>query len=225
MKNPECVKKKVKIPPHDYSKENYLATFTPQKQLTPKQIFWSKDLTKMKAEALKEQTPATRPIKVFMVFTEMHDAHTVVQARCLELEVEISKLNDKIQKDDHNELVKRFYNLETTVLLTKNKNLKVQINEKMKCVTTDSVTPKVLAPGMYDINVAPLPPRCRNNMEVYLNYLKHLKESVATLREIVEETRAARPLDRSLDFAYHYTKHSQELLEYAVCTCPKDFNK
>ncbi|GKB96604.1 hypothetical protein Tco_0982741 [Tanacetum coccineum] len=35
MKDPECVKKRVKIAPHDYSKENYLATFTPQKQLTP----------------------------------------------------------------------------------------------------------------------------------------------------------------------------------------------
>ncbi|GJV99341.1 hypothetical protein Tco_1554593 [Tanacetum coccineum] len=36
MKDPECVKKKFKIAPHDYSKENYLATFTPQKQLTPR---------------------------------------------------------------------------------------------------------------------------------------------------------------------------------------------
>ncbi|GKA95503.1 hypothetical protein Tco_0817541 [Tanacetum coccineum] len=54
MKDPECVKKKVKIAPPDYSKENYLATFTPQKQLTPEQIFWSNDLIKMKAEALKE---------------------------------------------------------------------------------------------------------------------------------------------------------------------------
>ncbi|GKA90124.1 hypothetical protein Tco_0811936 [Tanacetum coccineum] len=59
MKDPECVNKKVKIAPHDYSKENYLATFTPQKQLTPEQIFWSKDLIKMKAEALKEQTTAS----------------------------------------------------------------------------------------------------------------------------------------------------------------------
>ncbi|GJY14406.1 hypothetical protein Tco_0384828 [Tanacetum coccineum] len=29
MKDPECVQKKVKITPPDYSKENYLATFTP----------------------------------------------------------------------------------------------------------------------------------------------------------------------------------------------------
>ncbi|GJW01053.1 hypothetical protein Tco_1556304 [Tanacetum coccineum] len=39
MKDPECVKKRVKIAPPDYSRENYLATFTPQKQLTPEQIF------------------------------------------------------------------------------------------------------------------------------------------------------------------------------------------
>ncbi|GKB41203.1 hypothetical protein Tco_0886145 [Tanacetum coccineum] len=58
MKDPEC-EKKVNIAPHDYSKENYLATFTPKKQLTPEQIFWSKDLIKMKAEALKEQTTVT----------------------------------------------------------------------------------------------------------------------------------------------------------------------
>ncbi|GJR26195.1 integrase, catalytic region, zinc finger, CCHC-type containing protein [Tanacetum coccineum] len=68
MKDPECVKKKVKIAPHDYSKENYLATFTPQKQLTPEQIFCSKDLLKMKAEALKEQTTASRPIKALMAY-------------------------------------------------------------------------------------------------------------------------------------------------------------
>nr|GEY49349.1 integrase, catalytic region, zinc finger, CCHC-type, peptidase aspartic, catalytic [Tanacetum cinerariifolium] len=60
----------------------------------------------------------------------------------------------------------------------------------MKCVTKDSVTSKVLAPGMYDIDVAPLLLRCRNNREVHLNYLKHLKESVATLREIVKEAQA-----------------------------------
>nr|GFC15641.1 hypothetical protein [Tanacetum cinerariifolium] len=44
MNDPECVTRKVKTAPHDYSKENLLATFTPQKQLTPEQIFWSNDL-------------------------------------------------------------------------------------------------------------------------------------------------------------------------------------
>nr|GEW90293.1 hypothetical protein [Tanacetum cinerariifolium] len=71
---------------------------------------------------------------------------------------------------------------QTTALLTKNENLKVQINAKLKCVTIDSITPKVLAP--------------------------------ATLREIVEEAKVERPLDRSVASACFYTKHSQELLEY-----------
>ncbi|GKC64111.1 integrase, catalytic region, zinc finger, CCHC-type containing protein, partial [Tanacetum coccineum] len=68
MKDPECVKKKVKIAPHDYMKENYLATFTPQKQLTPEQIFWSNDLIKKKAEALKEQATYSRPIKALTMY-------------------------------------------------------------------------------------------------------------------------------------------------------------
>nr|GEX10387.1 integrase, catalytic region, zinc finger, CCHC-type, peptidase aspartic, catalytic [Tanacetum cinerariifolium] len=71
---------------------------------------------------------------------------------------------------------------------------------------------------MYDINVEPILPRLRNNMEVHLDYLKHLKKSVATLREIVKKAKVERPLDRSVASACLYTKHSQEL-------CPKDFIK
>nr|GEU35058.1 retrotransposon protein, putative, unclassified [Tanacetum cinerariifolium] len=65
----------------------------------------------------------------------------------------------------------------------------------------------------------------KNNKEVHLDYLKHFKESVKTLCEIIEEAKVKRPLDRSLSFACLYTKHSQELLEYVVGTCLKDFNK
>ncbi|GJX51569.1 retrovirus-related pol polyprotein from transposon TNT 1-94 [Tanacetum coccineum] len=89
----------------------------------------------------------------------------------------------------------------------------------------ESVKPRVLAPGRYAIDVEPIPPHNRNNREVYLHYLKHLKESVETLREIVEEAKVERPLDRSLASACLYTKHSQELLEYVIGTCPKDFNQ
>ncbi|GKD52482.1 hypothetical protein Tco_1281458 [Tanacetum coccineum] len=108
---------------------------------------------------------------------------------------------------------------------TENENLNVQIQNKMKCVTKDHVKPKVLAPGRYVIDVEPIPPRNRNNREGHLDYLKHLKESVETLREIVEEAKVERPLDRSLASACLYTKHSQELLEYVIGTCPKDFEQ
>ncbi|GJZ68389.1 hypothetical protein Tco_0631629 [Tanacetum coccineum] len=173
-------------------------------------------------------------------FTEMHDAHTIVEARCLELEAELSNLRDKVQKDDHTELVKRFSNLEIIQLTEKVTTLQEQNeffraeNAKVKqhykelydsIKITHSVKARVLALGRYAIDVEPIPPNIRNNREVHLDYLKHLKESVETLREIVEEAKVERPLDISLASACLYTKHSQELLEYAIGTCPKDFNQ
>nr|GEV87750.1 hypothetical protein [Tanacetum cinerariifolium] len=68
MNDPECVTRKVNIAPPDYSKENFLATFTPQKQLTPKLIFRSNDLMKLKFEALKERTKVSGPIKALTVY-------------------------------------------------------------------------------------------------------------------------------------------------------------
>nr|GEY05891.1 NADH dehydrogenase subunit 1, mitochondrial [Tanacetum cinerariifolium] len=56
-------------------------------------------------------------------------------------------------------------------------------------------------------------------------YLKHLKKSVETLREIVEEAKIERPLDNALEYACFYTKRSQELLEYVIGTCPKELSK
>nr|GEX13151.1 reverse transcriptase domain-containing protein [Tanacetum cinerariifolium] len=143
MKTPLCTEQNINIQPPDYSKENYLATFSPQTQLTPEQIFWYKDVLKIKAKDLKEQTKPSKPIKALPVYPPN--------------------------------------------------------------------TPATLSPG--------------NNREVHLDYLKHLKESVATLHEIVKEARVERALDRSHASACLYTKHSQDLLEYVVGTCPKDFNK
>ncbi|GJX41375.1 retrovirus-related pol polyprotein from transposon TNT 1-94 [Tanacetum coccineum] len=408
MKDPECMTHKVKIAPPDYLKESYLETFTPHKQLTPEQIFWSQDLIKIKEEALKKQTTTSILIKALMVyppntpamlvprvlptksqvkinifaliqlfskfektykkritptgltegergfeqtkecyltehdeivrinllitndnlivdclskevfyiatnseltvsrFTEMHDAHTIVQTRCLELEAELSKLRDKVQKDDHTKLVKLKASIQgkenaikklsmqisqlkethseadrtldfrtldfqitqltekvivlqeqnelfraenekvkhhykelydsikitcakhieqTTALLTKNENLKAQILENLKYNTMESVKPRVLAPSRYAIYVEPIPPHNRNNREVHLHYLKHLKESIETLHKILKEAKVERPLDRSIVSSCRYTKHSQELLEYVIGTCPEAFNQ
>ncbi|GJY07117.1 retrovirus-related pol polyprotein from transposon TNT 1-94 [Tanacetum coccineum] len=126
--------------------------------------------------------------------------------------------------DELNKITRAKHLEQITALLTKNESLKVQIQNKLSCVNKDHVKPKVLAPGKYAIDVEPIPPRNRNNREVHLVYLKHLKESVETLREIVEEAKVERPLDSSLASACLYTKHSQELLEYVIGTCPKDLN-
>nr|GEW88815.1 retrovirus-related Pol polyprotein from transposon TNT 1-94 [Tanacetum cinerariifolium] len=84
-------------------------------------------------------------------------------------------------------------NEKTSSLLTEVHSLKAQLKGKTKCVIVDPVKPKVLAPGMYAIDVKPIPPRLKNNRDAHSDYLKHLKESVET-----------------------------ELLEYVIGTCPKE---
>nr|GEX62704.1 hypothetical protein [Tanacetum cinerariifolium] len=275
-KDPECVKKKVKIAPHDYSKENYLATFTPQKQLTSEQIFWSKDLLKMKAEALKEQTVASRPIKALMVYPSNTPTTLVPMKEIFkELEAEVDQnvvhrkqneierknlliANDNLIVDclsrdvfytatDSVLIVSRFSNMHEALsaaqkriakLKSKNFNLQnkiqnddndvmaqIQENHISNCVTMPAVKSQVLSPGRYVIDIEPIPHRIRNNRKVHLDYLMHLKESVETLGEIIEEAKVEKPLDRSLASAFLYTKHSQKLLEYVIGTCPKEFNQ
>ncbi|GKD76473.1 hypothetical protein Tco_1339094, partial [Tanacetum coccineum] len=65
----------------------------------------------------------------------------------------------------------------------------------------------------------------KNNRSAHLVYINHLKESVETVREIVEEARIVKPLDSALTSACQYTKRSQELVEYVIDTCPKEFTE
>ncbi|GKB36064.1 retrovirus-related pol polyprotein from transposon TNT 1-94, partial [Tanacetum coccineum] len=116
-------------------------------------------------------------------------------------------------------------NEKTSSLLTQIEDLKAQLEGNLKVATRSSVKTKVLAPGMYAIDVEPIPPRLKNNRSAHLTYINHLKESVETVREIVEEARVVKPLDNALNYACQYTKLSQELLEYVIGTCPKSFNE
>ncbi|GJS61964.1 hypothetical protein Tco_0656748 [Tanacetum coccineum] len=126
-----------------------------------------------------------------------------------------------------------FQNLELTEKVTalqeQNAHFRAK-NEKVKqhykeLYDSIKITSKVLSPGMYAIDVEPISPHNRNKREVHLDYLKHLKESIETLHEIVEEARIEKPLENALGSACFYTKRSQELLEYVIGTCPKEFNQ
>nr|GFD07230.1 hypothetical protein [Tanacetum cinerariifolium] len=78
---------------------------------------------------------------------------------------------------------------QVTALRTKNVNLKAQILNNVNSVSKDHVKLTVLTPGKYAIDVEPLPSCLRNNREAHLDYLKHLKESVETIREIIKEAK------------------------------------
>ncbi|GJS26507.1 hypothetical protein Tco_0487127 [Tanacetum coccineum] len=63
----------------------------------------------------------------------------------------------------------------------------------------------------YVIDVEPIPLRSWNNREIHLDYLKYLKESVETLREIVEEAKGSY---QSLVLSSLCTPPTNKALEY-----------
>ncbi|GKE27789.1 hypothetical protein Tco_1443173 [Tanacetum coccineum] len=56
--------------------------------------------------------------------------------------------------------------------------------------------------------------------DAHIDYIKHTQKHADTLREIVEHTRALKPLDRDLDSACKYATRIQEVLVYVSATCP-----
>nr|GEW69022.1 hypothetical protein [Tanacetum cinerariifolium] len=171
MKDPECVNHKVKIAPHDYSKENFLAIFTPQKQLNLEEIFWSQYLIKMKTKALKEQTTALRLIKALMVYPPNIPATLVPRVLPTKSQVKIHIFT----------LIQLFLECDKTY-------------KKI-------ITPTGLTDGKGVLNKPRNVISRRNNREAHLDYLMHLKESVETIREIVKKAKVVRPLDSSIVFA------------------------
>ncbi|GJT33384.1 retrovirus-related pol polyprotein from transposon TNT 1-94 [Tanacetum coccineum] len=162
-------------------------------------------------------------------FSEMHDAYTVEQARCLELEAEISKLKYKIQRDDHSEMIKHFSNLEKDHLnLVENEKVKQHYKELYDSMKLTLAKTNEKATSLLTKNEK-LKAQLKGKMQyVTTNTVKPkvlAHESVKTLREIVEEVRIEKPLDNALESACLYTKRSQELLEYVIGTCPKELSK
>ncbi|GJS93818.1 retrovirus-related pol polyprotein from transposon TNT 1-94 [Tanacetum coccineum] len=175
-------------------------------------------------------------------FFELHDAYSVGQARCLELEAEIFKLKHKIEKDDHGEMIKCFSNLEVNHL---NLQLKYQ-NLKERFGNNKSQTSKD-APefdSFFVIN------KMKEQLQGKNNTIRKLKEQISYINE--RRSKADRTLDfKALDshnieltehvtalqeqnerfraenenVKHHYKELSQELLEYVIGTCLKEFNK
>ncbi|GJS43447.1 retrovirus-related pol polyprotein from transposon TNT 1-94 [Tanacetum coccineum] len=59
-----------------------------------------------------------------------------------------------------------------------------------------------IAPGMFKINMEPLAPKLLKNKDAHKDYIKHTKENVDILRELVENARALSPFDSNLNSAY-----------------------
>ncbi|GJT05803.1 retrovirus-related pol polyprotein from transposon TNT 1-94 [Tanacetum coccineum] len=105
-----------------------------------------------------------------------------------------------------------------------NEDLKAQIQDKVFVITslkndlqklkgkeivenlihTPSAT--TIAPGMFKLDLEPLPPRLLQNREVHIAYLRNTQEQANILWEIVKQAKAKQPLDSELDLACNSKK-------------------
>lgn len=119
----------------------------------------------------------------------------------------------KITRDQNNEKV--------TSLLNEIENLKTKVKGKIPVTSYDYVSSKVCACKKYTCDVVLIPLPLRNSKLVHSDYLRHLKDCLDMLREIVEENKLVKPHDDAMIDACFLTNRSQELLEFAIGTCPK----
>ncbi|GKC30481.1 integrase, catalytic region, zinc finger, CCHC-type containing protein [Tanacetum coccineum] len=188
------------------------------------------------------------------IFSEMHDAYTIKQVRKVELEAEISKLKHKIQKDDHSEMLKCFSNLEVhhLNLQLKYQNLKEHFGNNKSQTSQDALEFDLFFEKRSDADRSlDIKALDSHNIELTENVtalqeqnerfraenekaqLKGKMECVTlnTVKPKVlapgkcRNSRIEKPLDNALESASFYTKRSQELLEYVIGTCPKEFSK
>ncbi|GJX26768.1 hypothetical protein Tco_0233064 [Tanacetum coccineum] len=108
-------------------------------------------------------------------FSELHDAYTVGQSRCLELEAEISKLKHKIEKDDHSEMIKHFSNHEINHL---NLQLKYQnLKERFGNNKSQTVQDAPEFDSLFEIN------KMKASLQGKDNAIRKLKEQISQMNE------------------------------------------
>ncbi|GJX70549.1 retrovirus-related pol polyprotein from transposon TNT 1-94 [Tanacetum coccineum] len=136
-------------------------------------------------------------------------------------------------KDQYDSLINKL-NLKSM----ENEDLKAQIQDKVFVITSlkndlqkskgKEIVKNVvhipsattITPGMFKLDLVPLPPRLLQNREVHINHLRNTQEQDNILRGIVEQVKAKQPLDGDLDLACKYATRIQELLVYVLDTCP-----
>nr|GEY89842.1 hypothetical protein [Tanacetum cinerariifolium] len=184
---------------------------------------------KLIAECLSKEvfSVATKSELNVARFAEMYVANTSVEARCLALEAELATLRDKNHQENQGELIKHFSKLQgkdnvirqlkkqlSQLQVTRSdtdRTLRVQTTDSQITKLTDQVTHLQAQNDLFRAENDKIKQHYKelNNRDVHLDYLRHLKKSVERIRDIVEEAKVVRPLDRSIVSACRYTKNSQ----------------
>ncbi|GJU54169.1 hypothetical protein Tco_1227883 [Tanacetum coccineum] len=173
----------------------------------------NKELENSVAKLLSENERLCNKINhVKQVFKDQFDSIKQTRVRHKEqIDSLINKLNLKFMKNE--DLKAQIQDKVSVITSLKNELRKLKVKEIVENVVhIPSAT--TIAPGMFKLDLVPLPPRLLQNRDVQIHYLRHTQEQANTLRELVKQAKVKQPLDRELDFAFKYATRIQELLVY-----------
>ncbi|GJS11167.1 hypothetical protein Tco_0367963 [Tanacetum coccineum] len=180
-KDPEVIAKKISHKPIDYEKLNSLTDdfekrFSPQQELSAEQAFWFHILNP------SIESSYTPPV-IVEVPSELPKV-SLVNASLKKLKFHLTQFDSVVKKRT------------TPNALEEGKEIVENV------VHIPSAT--TITPGMFKLDLVPLPPRLLQNREVHIDYLRNTQEQANILREIFEQAKAKQPLDGDLDLACKY---------------------
>nr|GFC86743.1 hypothetical protein [Tanacetum cinerariifolium] len=141
-------------------------------------------------------------------FAKMHVANTSVEARCLALEAELDTLRNKSHQENQGELIKHFSKLEVNHL-----NLQLKYQNLKDSIGNHPPSPDKNTLDFDSVFVI-------GKMQAFLqgkdNVIRQLKKQISQLQVTNSDTECTVKVRTTNS---QLTKHSQELLEYAIGTC------
>ncbi|GJV53177.1 hypothetical protein Tco_1448918 [Tanacetum coccineum] len=143
--------------------EDFETRFSPQQELSAEQAFWFHTFNPTIEPSYLPPVMVDVPSELPKVFKDQFDS------------IKQTRVRHKEQCDS---------------LINKQK-LKIWKEIVENVVHIPSAT--TIAPGMFKLDLVPLPPRLLQNREVHIDYLRHTQEQANTLREIVKQAKVKQP--------------------------------
>ncbi|GJR79366.1 hypothetical protein Tco_0150151 [Tanacetum coccineum] len=207
--------KKVNIAPIDYATLNNCVVPANDNNLAYAELEHSYIDEYSKVLELETELSKKQDMVEKVVYDELSNRCSRIENRCISLEIKVQQYKESFQNNRScqnqdvpafleffkiNDLKARLQRKNATI-----SNLKDHIATlKAKSVSDYDVqvnNSHVIALGMYKLDMPPRSPKLKRNKEVHVDYLKQAKSHGVTLRDIVEQARALKPLDNVLDYA------------------------
>ncbi|GKD52128.1 hypothetical protein Tco_1281104 [Tanacetum coccineum] len=192
--DPISKEKKINISPISYSELNKLAEdfekhFVPQKEMFAEQAFWLPISNPISKQLVVQTTLVRTEDPSELSKCSIDKKYFDIQKK--ELFFDNDRLLEHIIYQDVMNIVMHANSVSFNVLPANNKCLVNDNLESKNVVKKDATSnnAKVIAPGMFKLDLEPLSPKVLKNRDAHIDYIKHSQEHANILREIVEHAR------------------------------------